>query len=698
MAIPYSGLLYPGSAAYLWLDDTALAIEVTEVAHLVFGGVCMWLLIRLFGMSWLSGLAAAMTVMMSGSIALQINFPVLVQGMMWLPATILAVEHTLRGGRFAPPCLAGVVALQVLNGSTEFLVYNLYAAGLFALFALTRDAAMGHVRGAMIRGVVLMAAVLLGVGLAGVQLLPSLELVAESARAGGAGLVTFYRSSVPPAELLVGVLGSSGAVGVGVLPLLGVCLGGSQRGRANRRRTLWLYALTLATAAALLAAGGTIFELYSQTPIGSLFRRPNKLLHLWAFAGGLLAALAIAQLEQWRTQALSPQTLRSRVSWRVAFALCAAGTFGTAIRAPFNPYLLAASTTLLIFAIVDRPAARSALIAAIVAAQGADLFMSSKNVMLRPYMAPQLLDLEEPLFDRLAAARDGGRIHLSAELRLDRGLMFKQGTLRGIPVVMDKQPLTMSRHQHFLLRAAGAVLPREGNVTLMPGGAWRLLDLMSTRYYVLKKAEAFEQYVAELASMSPESDFSVVGEGPNYRVYERAREHWLPRAFVVQKVRELSSQEDVLSALAAPDFNAREELLLEAAQPAGATGPLPTTVAADFEAEARIVVDEPERIEIEVRSSAPGHLVLSDSDYPGWRATIDGEIIPILRANYLFRAVPIPEGHSRAVFEFLPSSLRYGLLVSAAAAFLLAGVTILWLRREIEEKVEEKAEEAEGAA
>jgi len=331
MAIPYSGLLYPGNAAYLWLDDTALAIEVTEVVHLVFGGVCMWLLIRLLGMSWLSGLAAAMTVMMSGSIALQINFPVLVQGMMWLPATILAVEHTLRGGRFAPPCLAGVVALQVLNGSTEFLVYNLYAAGLFALFALTRDAATGHVRGAMMRGAVLMAAVLLGVGLAGVQLLPSLELVAESARAGGASLITFYHSTVSPAELLVGVLGSSGAVGVGVLPLLGVCLGGSLRGRPNGRRTLWLYALTLATAAALLAAGGTIFELYSQTPIGSLFRRPNKLLHLWAFAGGLLAALAIAQLEQWRTQALSPRALRSRIGWRVAFGVSTAGAFGAAI-------------------------------------------------------------------------------------------------------------------------------------------------------------------------------------------------------------------------------------------------------------------------------------------------------------------------------------------------------------------------------
>ncbi|MBW2233687.1 MAG: hypothetical protein JRH17_25185, partial [Deltaproteobacteria bacterium] len=177
---------------------------------------------------------------------------------------------------------------------------------------------------------------------------------------------------------------------------------------------------------------------------------------------------------------------------------------------------MAASAALLIFAIVDRPEARSALIAAMVAAQGADLFLSSRNVVLRPYTAPQLLDHEQPLFDRLAAARDGGRVHLSAELRLDRGLMFKQGTLRGVPVVMDKQPLTMSRHQHFLHRAAGAVLPREGNVTLMPGGAWRLLDLMSTRYYVLKKAEAFEQHVAELASMSSESEFSFVGEGANY--------------------------------------------------------------------------------------------------------------------------------------------------------------------------------------
>jgi hypothetical protein len=61
--------------------------------------------------------------------------------------------------------------------------------------------------------------------------------------------------------------------------------------------------------------------------------------------------------------------------------------------------------------------------------------------------------------------------------------------------------------------------------------------------------------------------------------------------------------------------------------------------------------------EIVVEAVAPpggGWLVLNDVFHPWWFATLDGEEAEILRANVLFRAVPLPEGKHEVRFEFHP--------------------------------------------
>jgi len=71
---------------------------------------------------------------------------------------------------------------------------------------------------------------------------------------------------------------------------------------------------------------------------------------------------------------------------------------------------------------------------------------------------------------------------------------------------------------------------------------------------------------------------------------------------------------------------------------------------------ATIVAERPDRIEIELEPAPPkeAYLVLSDTYYPGWRALVDGVEKKILRANYAFRGIQLPEGAKHVVFFFDP--------------------------------------------
>ncbi|GLQ49057.1 hypothetical protein ACFFJT_02455 [Dyella flava] len=50
----------------------------------------------------------------------------------------------------------------------------------------------------------------------------------------------------------------------------------------------------------------------------------------------------------------------------------------------------------------------------------------------------------------------------------------------------------------------------------------------------------------------------------------------------------------------------------------------------------------------------PGWLVVSELDFPGWKAELEGKPLPIHRANGMFRAVCVPGGKHRLRFSFHP--------------------------------------------
>ncbi len=195
-----------------------------------------------------------------------------------------------------------------------------------------------------------------------------------------------------------------------------------------------------------------------------------------------------------------------------------------------------------------------------------------------------------------------------------------------------------------------------------------LLGLMGVKYLL-------SPMKTRPATAATTPNLSLVYNG-DVKVYRNRQ--WLPRAFVVQRAAVARSEEKALASTTSPAFDARQMVILEEAPPPGyATVSAPKDGSAAVPA--TLVEDSPEQIEIEAKAFRPSWLVLADSYYPGWEASVDGRAARIYRADYLYRAVPLSPGDHRVVFRYRPRSLQVGGAITlfsllAAAALLAADV------------------------
>lgn len=89
----------------------------------------------------------------------------------------------------------------------------------------------------------------------------------------------------------------------------------------------------------------------------------------------------------------------------------------------------------------------------------------------------------------------------------------------------------------------------------------------------------------------------------------------------------------------------------------------------------------PGHVLLDVNATRPGLLIVAESYYPGWRATLDGQPIEILRANYLSQGVVAPQGRHTVELKYEPDSFRNGALLSGLGLLGLLGLGLWAWRR-----------------
>jgi hypothetical protein len=238
----------------------------------------------------------------------------------------------------------------------------------------------------------------------------------------------------------------------------------------------------------------------------------------------------------------------------------------------------------------------------------------------------------------------------------------------GVPALSGYEP-SMPQRTWELVRRAGflAYLDLALHAPPVPKpGSWRLLDLLNVRYILSERPiedPALRQRLEE------------VHRGP-VALYRNPEA--FPRAFAVEHAEIARDPRHALELLEDPRVDLRREVILEAPVPADLPQPL---AGAELPPTAEIVEYRPGHVRITAATVGGGYLVFSETFSHGWRAAVDGQDAPVLRANYALISVPVPAGRHEIVLAYRPLRLTLGGAISAVTALVLLAGALVPARR-----------------
>ena len=89
---------------------------------------------------------------------------------------------------------------------------------------------------------------------------------------------------------------------------------------------------------------------------------------------------------------------------------------------------------------------------------------------------------------------------------------------------------------------------------------------------------------------------------------------------------------------------------------------------------------EPERVVVDATARRASALVLTDVQYPGWTARLDGREVDLRRVDWVLRGVALPPGRHTVELRYEPASWRAGWVVSLLALLGLGATVVLGRR------------------
>jgi hypothetical protein len=187
----------------------------------------------------------------------------------------------------------------------------------------------------------------------------------------------------------------------------------------------------------------------------------------------------------------------------------------------------------------------------------------------------------------------------------------------------------------------------------------RALDILSVRYVAANNKES------ELLMTDPRRWKFLKSYGEE-SVFENLRA--LPRVRVVCGLHSVQDAPALLMAI--HDENRAHALLDDNAFVLGAQSAL-LVATTKCDGSARIESESTNSMQISARTLSVAYLVISDTWYPGWKATVNGTPREVLRVNHALRAIQLDSGNNSIDLYFVPKMLWLGLSGALFSLFVL---------------------------
>jgi hypothetical protein len=614
--------LYPVKNLVFWLFAPPFAVHANYLVHLVIAAVAAWDYARWLRLAPAAAALAGVLWAFQGGFLGSVYHPNRIMVLAWVPLVFLLYERALARRTVGAAALAGgVVALATSAGYPGFV---LCLGGLLALATIFHTARAWRAGNSTLRTLAAAAGTaLFAITLAAPQILPLVEMVGESTRETLVASMPGVHGATPGVSSVLGTMArmvihlqfhTGAAVG---LAMVGMIFG--------RRRLGWLFAALLVF----------VFTSDALRPLPA-FRLLRYAPAIWEMFTPFFYAMLIAL-------GLDAVTRRRRTAWAVPALLLGLPLVTMAEFAALGIASFAGPLGLLV-GVAALAAERRPAGARIVAALVAAVWVAGTLATL-PYRRgaePYPATMPDPQLQRLVKHEaPAGRLFAPSLVRVGHQM------LSGVPVVSGYEASLRPRRVGALLDAAGL---RDSLIDMAPdwpkiAGSRHLLDLLG---------------VALLVSPLDLTPFGLEPGPPlpdGFRTYRNPTA--LPRAFLVHRVRAVTSAEDAYAAVVDRGFRPGEEAVVE--------GAAPVFTAADVNGSANIDLDHPEHVSVVVTTPTPALLVLTDSWFPGWEASEGTVAHPILRTDYAFRGVALEAGVHRIDFRYRAPAFRLGTLVAAAA-------------------------------
>ncbi len=676
-ANPVHGLLQPLNVGFLVLD-TPRALALHGFLSLSLMGFFTVLLLRAMGTGYVSAALGGMVYMCCGAVAAAMSRPGIANVLVWMPLLCCVLRSHAHKPRLLSVVSGGCgLAFLWLSGApmisfgvTLFCAAYALALGLFGVEAdaTPNNNVAESILSSRLGG--LLAMLLMALGLTAVQWIPTLAW----ARTLDAPLAFFTRFAVPGrmptghAALLTqllqprsGTLPALGYVGVSTLLLLPAAF--------FHRIPRWERSF-FALSAALLWLGALAFA------NGASDAPWTALVYPAVFAVALLAGLGADRLFMPRRTTLTPRLwgplVLVGVVFLVLFLVAPAATRGR-----MAPVLLALGTfaifrtrwasvlsgvILLLLLFVDLSAASSNY-------GSHPFFTSAVGIPLSEETKADIRDvaLEDRVMISAAAnsdlihpsvgLTDGVRVAGGAGYPLTPAQAIWWQALTGHPVDADTVLDVSADSPHALLlnlmAARAVVVAQEGGLATGSAPGLRLR----------RRGEAHGVTVYENENVAPRFSWATA--------WRLALD--LPAVMAAIGETDFDPRHECV---VLPDASARSHLARTVPDGRGTPGQAPTD---GVMMRTHIVAheDTPERLVVSVENAAPGILVVSDTLTPGWRAYVDGQRVPILATNGLFRGIVLGPGTHTVLFQYRPQSVIAGGMISIGALCIVMLVVMV---------------------